>query len=159
MPLAIKPDAEIDPQVSLVATARKPFSIVATTVVAAILLTSPGCIALSIPSKRFHDPQDRGGLLGDFRGGGSHSKTGHAHHGVHFMGDSAHSQSCTENGCVDTCRNGSHYDDFDEEAEFESGGRHQKAAEVPWPRYHPVPTRPVFSGYPGLPTVESIAEH
>lgn len=149
MPLAITTDGKTDLPLSLVTTGRKPLSIVLASLIAACLFAMSGCVALSIPSKRFHDPQDRGGVLGDFRGGGSHGMSVNAVDGDHFMGDSEHPSSCTENGCSGTCGNGS-YDDFDEDADFGSGGHHRKTPEVPWPRYHPVPTRPVFSGYPGL---------
>lgn len=112
------------------------------------LATTSGCIALSIPSQRFHDPKDHGGLFGDFRrNGAGRLSSGHLpdetaiHEGV--AGDGP----CNHGRCVGD----GHYDGGYEEDEFEANGpNHHKPAEVPWPRYHPLPTRPVFSGYPGI---------
>lgn len=148
MPLEIL--TEIDSQLSLASTARKLLSIAMALLVAVCLLGTSGCIALSIPSKRFHDPQDRGGLLGDFRHSGADNLPVHPVHAGHLLGDPEHSTQCTENGCAGLCGSGMSSHDFDEDAEFRVGGHHPKAPDVPWPRYHPVPTRPVFSGYPGL---------
>jgi len=103
---------------------------------------SSGCVALSIPSQRFHDPADRGGIFGDFRGGGQRQGTSGAGHGRH-----AASEFCGDADC--TACGSSLY--ATEEELHDDERHHEKPPEVPWPRYHPVPTRPVFSGFPGLP--------
>jgi len=107
---------------------RQRYSLALACLLATGSVATSGCVALSIPSKRFHDPQDHGGLFGDFRKGGSSGVPGHP---VQLDG---------------------HFcDAFDEQDEFGTGGHaHPKAPEIPWPRYHPVPTRPVFSGYSGM---------
>jgi hypothetical protein len=94
--------------------------------VGVIVLLASGCIAPNLPSYRYHDPHDRGGLLGDYRSGAS----------SHGLPCAAETSDCIAGphhgrGCSD--------DDFD--------GDHgaAKPPEIPWPRYHPVPTRPVFS--------------
>jgi hypothetical protein len=150
MPLAITAAAKSALPLSLATAGRKLRSTALKSIVAAYLLATSGCIALSIPSKRFHDPQDRGGLLGDFRGGGSETAPMHAGEGDHFMDDSAELSVCSEECCAASPECEAPYDGFDEAVGLGLGGRHQKAPDVPWPRYHPVPTRPVFTGYPGF---------
>ncbi len=85
-----------------------------------VVVLASGCISPNLPSQRYHDPHDRGGLFGDYRGSGSESSQ----------------------GCVRTI--GHHGDDFEDDSSLGEHGS-QKPPEVPWPRYHPVPTRPVFS--------------
>lgn len=150
MPLAITTDGKTGLPLSIGTTGRKPLSIAVASIVAAYILATTGCIALGIPSKRFHDPQDRGGLLGDFRVGGSLPTPVNAGDGDHFIDNSGHPAPCVEGYCVDACESETPYDNFDDGAGIRSIGRHQKLPDVPWPRYHPVPTRPVFTGYPGL---------
>ena len=84
---------------------------------------------MNIPSQRHHDPADRGGIFGDFRDG-----SGGVDHGTESI--DGHPSGCAGCGqCVD----------FDVEDDRDSDGRRkEKPPEIPWPRYHPVPTRPVF---------------
>ena len=125
---------------------RQP-SLVAFAMATCLVVTS-GCVALSIPSKRFHDPADHGGLFGDYRKGGSVGVPDNlADHDGHFHDGDVVEGHCTESYSASGYSEND--DEFDED-EFGTGCHgHQKAPEVPWPRYHPVPTRPVFSGYPG----------
>ncbi|MDA8743133.1 hypothetical protein N9N28_00745 [Rubripirellula amarantea] len=98
---------------------------------------------MNIPSQRFHDADDHGGILGAWKTGPidlanaetmadlrSPSSNGieHAAAGVE------HASSCVSGGALDV-------DPFDQ-----SAGEHRPPAEpeVPWPRYHPVPTRPLY---------------
>ncbi len=95
---------------------------------------SSGCVVLGIPSERFHDPADAGGLLGDWKRDQVYGPSEVAaelaqqgvviatHDGV-FCGDEA-ALDAPPNGC--------------------SGTIPARLPEVPWPRFHPVPTRPVF---------------
>jgi len=90
-----------------------------------------GCMALSIPSVRYHDPEDRGGLLGPQRPANQAEVV--AVSGEQVVAESGGEPSnCT--GCGD--------DDCDRGCE---GSESEKPPEVPWPRFHPLPTRPVFS--------------
>lgn len=150
MPLALTSDAKTDLSLSLLATGRKLLSTALASMIAMCLLAMSGCVALSIPSKRFHDPQDNGGLFGDFRRGDSSQVPGQAVDDIHFADDPAHASQCTESCCLGDPRNTISHDEFDDDVDFGSSGHHRKAPEVPWPRYHPVPTRPVFTGYPGI---------
>ncbi len=107
-----------------------------------------GCVALNIPSERFHDAADDGGWLGGWhrpkRFGvpdltpdhGSASPSGHSAEivggkilGVQPGGDVA--EACF--GEVTPV--------FDPSAEAAD----RQKNEIPWPRFHPVPTRPVFA--------------
>lgn len=82
-----------------------------------------GCVALNIPSVRYDDPEDRGGLFGP------HRKT-----------DASAVPELTDvSGLADgrhACTSGS------EDLEIADP---PKPPEVPWPRFHPLPTRPVFA--------------
>jgi len=100
---------------------------------AAGVVVSSGCVAMNIPSQRHHDPADRGGMFGDFRGGsgGAHGTRAHG-----TRSSSGHSAGC--GGCAQ-CGDGDEDDEWDAD-----GRRKEKPPEIPWPRYHPVPTRPVF---------------
>jgi hypothetical protein len=93
------------------------------------LLCQAGCIAMNIPSQRFHDPDDHGGLLGHWRTGGNacglHHQPGHGHGGG----------PCLDGGPLEV-------DPFDPNVDADG---QPKPPEVPWPRFHPVPTRPVFA--------------
>lgn len=81
------------------------------------LVSLGGCIALAIPSQRHFDPQDRGGLFGEFRP---------------YQGGDNDTVPVGHGGPGKTC-----FQDDPVMAEEEP--------EVPWPRFHPIPTRPVFS--------------
>ncbi len=83
---------------------------IATLILCSGLVISSGCVALSIPSERYHDEADRGGMFGPQRGANAE-------------------RNCESDLFTDA-------DDFQES---------EKPAEVPWPRFHPLPTRPVFA--------------
>ena len=88
-----------------------------------------GCVALNIPSQRHHDPGDQGGLFGSW--GGDHRSEA--------CRDPLQGQdACVEGGgssCgAATCQS----------CDFEGVDPEVKLPEIPWPRFHPVPTRPVF---------------
>ncbi|MFK8111918.1 MAG: hypothetical protein AB8B91_06935 [Rubripirellula sp.] len=91
-----------------------------------------GCVALNIPSQRFQDAQDHGGVLGHWRNHGhlaTPTGTGHNHH--------HDGEACSfDGGPLEV-------DPFDPSLDASSN---PKQPEVPWPRFHPVPTRPVFGG-------------
>jgi hypothetical protein len=128
---------------------RQTQSLAMTWLMATGLVATSGCVAIGIPSKRFHDPQDHGGLFGDFRKGGASGMPDRpAQHDGHFCDGTGVAGQCTQRCCAGA---GGHDGHFDEQDGWGDGGHgHSKAPEVPWPRYHPVPTRPVFSGYPGM---------
>jgi hypothetical protein len=99
------------------------------------LTTQFGCVALSIPSERLHDPGDHGGLFGDWN------------HGVDHVG------ACTDGHCEEPsrCLVGMPCDGGPLDPTLDLDGNPKKNEEkVPWPRFHPVPTRPVF----GQPSIE-----
>ena len=106
------------------------------TVAFACLLPSllSGCVALGIPSVRYHDPEDRGGLLGPQRPANSAEVAGAPGEQVVVAGSDAPA-SCL--GCNDLGGEGGC-----------EGDEPEKPPEVPWPRFHPLPTRPVFSSPP-----------
>ncbi|MGB7329583.1 MAG: hypothetical protein WBD31_32210 [Rubripirellula sp.] len=111
----------------------------------AVLISQSGCLALNVPSERLHDPTDAGGILGHWKNetvGGHHSPSDFG------SGDTSpadYNGECLDGGSLDVDPFGS---DFD--SEFGAGGGEPKPPEVPWPRFHPVPTRPVF----GSPAVD-----
>lgn len=88
-----------------------------------------GCVAFNIPSVRFDDPGDRGGILGP------HRQTDPEE--LEMMREMAASESCGigVGGCVTSF----------EDADMHAGEKPETPPEVPWPRFHPLPTRPVFS--------------
>ena len=97
--------------------------------IASALLAQVGC-ALNIPSQRFHDPTDHGGIFGhwDKPGSGqSHLRPPGGFHGT----------ACVDGGSHCAC------DPLDPRSEE---SYEPNPPEVPWPRFHPVPTRPVFGG-------------
>ncbi len=130
------------------------------------LLTQGGCVALNIPSQRFHDNHDRGGPLGHLKGDhtlrldgivGSaisgrrgkvtdpgHNDSGHHDPGHQNLGlqSPGHHASCLCMQCGD-------HDEFSDPSV--AGPSAGKLPDVPWPRFHPVPTRPVFGAPPAEP--------
>ncbi len=78
-----------------------------------------GCVALGIPSVRYDDPSDRGGLLGPQR--------------------PADPSAPAELGAAGCSAAGCQSDGQQVEPEP------PPVPAVPWPRFHPLPTRPVFS--------------
>ncbi len=95
----------------------------------AVALTMPllfgGCIAFNIPSVRYDDPDDRGGMLGP------QQKRDPAELAVLAEQHRAGSRSCLGGTVVNDLN-------IDEV-------KAEQPPEVPWPRFHPLPTRPVFS--------------
>lgn len=89
-----------------------------------------GCVALNIPSQRFHDPSDHGGVLGDWK-----QELGH----FGAPGSESYYEQTTD--CID----GGPLDFDPLDPTLDEQGN-QRQPEIPWPRYHPVPTRPVFGG-------------
>ena len=94
-----------------------------------------GCLALSIPSVRYHDPEDRGGLLGPQRPANSAEVAAVSEEQV--FAESGGESSILPSSCT-----GCGGDDCAGECE---GSESEKPPEVPWPRFHPLPTRPVFT--------------
>jgi hypothetical protein len=120
---------------------------------ALVCIASTGCLALGVPSQRFHDAADQGGILGDFR----HSKTPApagmtatmvAEGGV--VVPPYEYESCSDGqpclgGPGESTVMGSGVDPMDVHPVTGSCLEPvEEPPEVPWPRYHPVPTRPVF---------------
>ncbi|EMI55945.1 hypothetical protein [Rhodopirellula sallentina] len=107
---------------------------------ACVCVFSPGCLALGIPSERLHDPADRGGLLGDWNSDVSY-------------GPDQITQDLVEQGVVlATTDDGLFCEgpsplDVNPKTGCLSPPK-EKTPEVPWPRFHPVPTRPVFGTTP-----------
>jgi hypothetical protein len=96
-----------------------------------LLMGSTGCLALNIPSVRYDDPSDRGGLLGPHRPTDPHAAL-HADPHAAMNAESCDPAACHASG-----------DGLGDES-FE-GEQPPPPPEVPWPRFHPLPTRPVFS--------------
>lgn len=124
----------------------RPTSVPVAFAIAAWLLGASGCIALSIPSERYHDPHDRGGILGDFRRGPSSATHAAADSSEAFLDGVDRSRDCTSGRCE--ALPGDRFNE-DESIDDDISIHQPKTVDVPWPRYHPVPTRPVFSGFPG----------
>jgi hypothetical protein len=101
----------------------------------AVLSAQVGCVALNIPSQRLHDPEDKGGAFG-------HWKT---HHCGQSCEPGSAQACCSEAGkpCLDGGPLGLEDDPLDQM------GPQPPEPEVPWPRFHPVPTRPLFYGSVG----------
>ncbi|TWU22180.1 hypothetical protein Pla52o_32350 [Novipirellula galeiformis] len=118
-----------------------------------LISISGGCVALNIPSERIADPEDGGGVLGDWKKNRSKRAATTLHHafsGVEGEGG-IHSQAI-HSQAMDQCDVPSEQyidggalgvDPFDTSVEQDGS---LKAPEIPWPRFHPMPTRPVFGG-------------
>jgi len=95
-------------------------------------LASCGCVAMNIPSVRYHDPDDRGGILGPHRPAGAEDV-------------STQTVGYCDAGC---CGDDGEWPGVGEFAPVGGGclplGSEKKPPGVPWPRFHPLPTRPVF---------------
>ncbi len=102
---------------------------------AGVLLSQVGCVALNIPSHRFHDAADHGGLLGHWRGGGGPPVASESSFATETSGE-FHGASgiCMDGGPLEA-------DPFDPTLDVNGN---PKQPEIPWPRFHPVPSRPVF---------------
>ncbi|KAA1261666.1 hypothetical protein LF1_42210 [Rubripirellula obstinata] len=116
-----------------------------------LTMISSGCVALNLPSERYHDPTDHGGIFGSWKTGVvdpaatqafAGPNHGHSPNGMdHAAGAIGSSVDCSldyiggESLAVDP---------FDtENGEY---AKPPEPPEVPWPRFHPVPTRPIFGG-------------
>lgn len=121
------------------------------------LASAGGCVAMNIPSQRLYDVDDGGGILGSW---GGKTIDGHAlpagssgDQSVHqIVGDQHvsprdtlgnHHAGGNAVGCGDS-HGGKIF--FDEE--FDDEFAVPDVDPVPWPRFHPIPTRPVFSPAP-----------
>ncbi len=114
---------------------------------------STGCLALGIPSQRLHDPDDQGGILGDWKR--SNARTP-AEITAELVAEGAVIR-CADGACSGVTHPG-HFDEsclgglpaLDVDPITGGGpGTEEEPPEVPWPKYHPLPTRPVFgSPYP-----------
>lgn len=92
-----------------------------TLILAGLNTAMGGCVAMNIPSVRYADPSDRGGLLGPQRPANqAELSAGNCETGAcdPFIGNCAGA-----NG---------------------QAAEEPPVPEVPWPRFHPLPTRPVF---------------
>ena len=99
-----------------------------------LAITQTGCVALNVPSQRYHDPEDGGGVFGAWSLSGASQPIHNDHHHAptHGVEDGVMCGSL-EADPFDTC--------------VGENGK-PKPPEVPWPRFHPVPTRPVFGPNP-----------
>ncbi|GAA5507847.1 hypothetical protein [Novipirellula caenicola] len=126
-----------------------------------------GCVALNIPSERLADPEDGGGVLGDWKHNRSKRIASKLHHAFSdpvdiestavFSGADEFDPACSpafpghaqpldasgfpieqgfDGGALTV-------DPFDSSVGQDGS---IKPPEIPWPRFHPVPTRPVFGG-------------
>jgi len=101
-----------------------------------VCVSSSGCIALGIPSERFDDPADGGGLLGDFKRDQAYGPADMARELVEqgaVLSPSSEGLFCSDGSPLDVPAVG-----------LGGNAPQAKPPEVPWPRFHPVPTRPVF---------------
>ncbi|WP_442509119.1 hypothetical protein SH528x_000669 [Novipirellula sp. SH528] len=126
-----------------------------------------GCVALNIPSERLADPEDGGGVLGDWKQNRSKRIATKWHHafsdpvGIESTAEFTNSGEFDPNCQQGVPGNAVPIDDsgFPIEQGFDGGALAVapfdssveqdgsiKAPEIPWPRFHPMPTRPVFGG-------------
>lgn len=109
------------------------------------LICQGGCVALNLPSERIADPSDRGGLFGHWRRSANHHSVGE-----HSIAPNREFAMGTAGSCVDSdCWDGGPLGE--DSCESCEDGK-PAAPEVPWPRFLPVPTRPVF-GSPASPAM------
>lgn len=105
-------------------------------------MISSGCVALNLPSERYHDPTDHGGIFGSWKTGvvdpAATQSVANRDNGIQHVADTV--------GSSINCIGGESLavDPFDT-----TNGEYAKPPEppeIPWPRFHPVPTRPIFGG-------------
>jgi len=116
-----------------------------------------GCVALQLPSERYFDPEDRGGLLGDWRPGPAKLPPAaqwadevEAVQAIFPEQPLAPGHACGSACQADDCDGGILPMEVDPVTGLPCVKK-SKAPEVPWPRFHPVPTRPVFGPDPAQP--------
>ena len=85
------------------------------------VIASSGCVAINVPSRRFHDTNDRGGLLGPWASADCQTCGNEPIDGTEWLTESM----------------------VDDQIRVEAA-QATKPDPVPWPRYHPIPTRPAF---------------
>ncbi|MEM6776504.1 MAG: hypothetical protein AAF670_02535 [Planctomycetota bacterium] len=109
-----------------------------------------GCVALGLPSERYHDPSDHGGLLGDWRSAdGVVPAAMPAPLAEEFIEEGAVLVPNENHAPCGSCLSDDASYCFPMDLDPVTGAAASKppaAPEVPWPRYHPVPTRPVLGG-------------
>jgi hypothetical protein len=97
-----------------------------------VVCTQAGCLALNIPSQRHHDPQDSGGIFGEWR---KPAYPGRLVKEILVGSDGE---------CDGGCGTGADGECFEGEYYGATSTQPVEVPSVPWPQYHPVPTRPVF---------------
>lgn len=121
------------------------------------IVAQSGCVAMNIPSQRLHDPDDQGGLFGHWK----HAKyrqpdlvnsvPGMDPIAVERAADIANQTTFpaeayvgdVDGTCLDSgCAGCSECDMYDPLATAE---KKPEAPEIPWPKFHPVPTRPIYA--------------
>ena len=105
-----------------------------------LLVGCSGCVALNLPSDRFHDPSDGGGVFGDWRTKRLDPIGGFANGPVGNLSECHCGANCHRGaGCLGG-------DELSLDPFDTSQGKYavHEEPEIPWPRYHPVPTRPIF---------------
>ncbi|TWT79915.1 hypothetical protein CA13_13250 [Planctomycetes bacterium CA13] len=120
---------------------------------AGFILVQGGCVALNIPSERIADPTDGGGMFGDWNKGQHRGAANQGPRPTTFADGSEIAFDCDDLGCKSDGEGMNRefgcgpleVDPFDDSVD-QSGV--VKPPEIPWPRFHPVPTRPVFGPRP-----------
>ncbi|MEM6979873.1 MAG: hypothetical protein AAF539_09385 [Planctomycetota bacterium] len=111
----------------------------------AVLLLSGGCLALGVPSERYHDPADRGGLFSDFQPSPETMGQPIPSHADALIATGA-VLTPEMPGCV-SCDMPPDTSPYPLEMDV-TGSKHEEAPpeppKVPWPKFHPVPTRPIL---------------
>ncbi|QDT01654.1 hypothetical protein K227x_00210 [Rubripirellula lacrimiformis] len=105
-------------------------------------------MALNVPSQRYHDPSDEGGMLGHWKHGSVglgpyRAPLAHQAHGSDDFDPMMLDESFTGEPTDAVCFDGGPLQLDPSDPAFGSHGK-SEAPEVPWPRFHPVPVRPVF---------------
>jgi len=126
-----------------------------------LLLTQAGCVALNIPSHRAHDPEDRGGLLGHWKDA-KHRQPDWVNK-FPGMDPAAVERAAAEATMMQTPRMEAPLTESPHDlSQFHGGGcfcsdceagqydpmastqASAEESEIPWPKFHPVPTRPIY---------------